>query len=73
MFEQEESLQVKKKELELKQEEYNQLVNNIKHQSNEISIKRRKLQHQSELLKSFDTSAMLCQSSIADRKRKIAF
>ena len=30
IFEQEESLQDKKKELELKQEEYNQLVNNIK-------------------------------------------
>ena len=73
IFEQEESLQDKKKDLELKQEEYNQLVNNIKHQSNEISIKRRKLQHQSELLESFDTSTMLCQSRIADRKRKIAF
>ena len=72
-FEQEESLQDKKKELELKQKEYNQFGNNIKYQSNKISIKRKKLQHQAKLLESFDASTMLCQSSIADRKRKIAF
>ena len=46
----------------------------INHQSNEISIKRRKLQHQAELLESyFDASTMLCQSRIADRKGKTAF
>ena len=47
----------------------------IKHQSNEISIKRRKLQHQAELLESyFDASTtMLCKSRIADRKGKTAF
>ena len=46
----------------------------IKHQSNEISIKRRKLQHQAELLESyFDGSTVLCQSRIADRKGKTAF
>ena len=45
----------------------------IKQQSNEISIKRSKLQHQAELLESyFDASTMLCQSGIAGRKRKIA-
>ena len=44
------------------------------HQSNEISIKRKKLQHQAELLESyFDASTMLCQSRIADRKGKTAF
>ena len=43
------------------------------HQSNEISIKRRKLQHQAELLESyFDASTKLCQSRIADRKGKTA-
>ena len=70
IFEQEENLQDKKKELELKQEEYNLLVINIKHQSDEISIKRRKLQHQAELLESFDASTMLCQCQFTDRKRK---
>ena len=46
----------------------------INHQSNEISIKRRKLQHQAELLESyFDALTMLCQSRIADRKEKTAF
>ena len=70
IFEQEETLQDKKKELELKQEKYKQLVNNIRHQSNEISIKRRKLQ---QLLESFDASTILCQSKVTDRKRKIAF
>ena len=46
----------------------------INHQSNEISIKRRKLQHQAELLERyFDASTMLCQSRIADRKGKTAF
>ena len=73
IFEQEESLQDKKKELELKQKEYNQFGNNIKYQSNKISIKRQKLQHQAKLLESFDASTMLCQSRIPDRKRKIAF
>ena len=73
IFEQEESLQDKKKELELKQKEYNQFGNNIKYQSNKISIKRKKLIHQAKLLKSFDASTMLCHFSIADRKRKIAF
>ena len=73
ILEKEEILQDKKKELELKQEEYNQLFNNIKHKSNEVSIKRRKLKHQAELLESFDASTILCQSRISDRKRKIAF
>ena len=59
IFEQEESLQDKKKELELKQELVNQLVNNSNHQSNEISIKGRKLQYQAESLESFDASTML--------------
>ena len=46
----------------------------INHQSNEISIKRRKLQHQAELLESyFDASSMLCQSRIDDKKGKTAF
>ena len=45
----------------------------IKQQSNEISVKRSKLQHQAELLESyFDASTMLCESRIADRKGKIA-
>ena len=68
IFKQEESVQDKKKELELKQEEYNQLFNNINHKSNEVSI--RILQQQAELLESFDASTMLCQSKISDRKRK---
>ena len=59
IFEQEESLQDKKKELKLKQELVNQLVNNSNHQSNEISIKGRKLQYQAESLESFDASTML--------------
>ena len=70
IFEQEESLQDKKKELELKQELVNQLVNNINHQSNEISIKGRKLQYQTESLESFDASTIMCQSRIVDRKEK---
>ena len=70
IFEQEESLQDKKKELELKQELVNQLVNNINHQSNESSIKGRKLQYQAESLESFDASTMLCPSRIVDRKEK---
>ena len=70
IFEQEESLQDKKKELGLKQELVNQLVNNINHQSNEISIKGRKLQYQTESLESFDASTMLCPSRIVDRKEK---
>ena len=45
----------------------------IKQQSNEISVKRSKLQHQAELLESyFDASTMLCESRIAGRKGKIA-
>ena len=45
----------------------------MNHQSNEISIRSRKLQQQAELLESyFDASAMLCQSRITDRKGKIA-
>ena len=59
IFEQEESLQDKKKEIELKQELVNQLINNSNHQSNEISIKGRKLQYQAESLESFDASTML--------------
>ena len=70
IFEQEESLQDKKKELGLKQELVNQLVNNINHQSNEISIKGRKLQYQTESLESFDASTIMCQSRIVDRKEK---
>ena len=39
-----------------------------------MSIQRRKLQHQVELLESyFAASTMLCQSRIADRKGKTAF
>lgn len=60
IFEQEESLQDKKKELELKQKEYNQFGNNIKYQSNKISIKRKKLQHQAELLESYFVSVQNC-------------
>ena len=46
----------------------------INYQSNEISIKRRKSQHQAEQLERyFDASTTLCQSRIADRKRKTAF
>ena len=42
--------------------------------SNEISSKRRKIQHQAELLESyFDASTRLCQSRIADRKGKTVF
>ena len=59
IFEQEESLQDKKKEIELKQELVNQLINNSNHQSNEISIKGRKLQYQTESLENFDASTML--------------
>ena len=66
----EESLQDKKKELELKQELLNQLVNNINYQSNEISIKGRKLQYQAESLESCDASTMLCPYRIVDRKEK---
>ena len=44
----------------------------INHQSNEISIRSRKLQQQVELLECyFNASAMLCQSRITDRKGKV--